>query len=290
MTDLARCALDYAVRVHWAVFPLRGKVPLVAHGVLEATTDGAVVAGWWRRWPSANIGGRVPAGVVAVDVDPRNGGDVTWRALEDEHGPVVTREVVTGRGDGGVHKYVRHPGGKIRASIGSGIDVKTSHGYTLLPPSVHPDSGGRYLWVDPLTPIALPPPWLVNLLRQPPPPRRPPARAHVNGAAVVPGESPADWYTRARTWGDVLGRHGWHVVGGDGESDGSAWRHPTATAPSSATIRHGLLFAYTTSTAFTPTTATDPHGYTRFAAYAVLDHGGDLSAAARAIRAVQGTP
>jgi hypothetical protein len=35
-----------------------------------------------------------------------------------------------------------------------------------------------------------------------------------------------------------------------------------------------------------PTTAGDVHGYTKFRATAVLDHGGDLSAAARALRGV----
>lgn len=32
------------------------KRPLVRHGFHEATTDVEVVAGWWKRWPSANIG------------------------------------------------------------------------------------------------------------------------------------------------------------------------------------------------------------------------------------------
>jgi hypothetical protein len=45
------------------------------------------------------------------------------------------------------------------------------------------------------------------------------------------------------------------------------------------------LFVYSPNTPFTVTTPGDPHGYTRFRAYAVLEHGGDLSAAARALRA-----
>lgn len=292
MTALGDAAIDYVARVHWPVFPLRGKVPAIAkadggNGVLDATTDREVVARWWRRWPGANIGGRVPVGLVVVDIDPRHGGDLTWRLLEAQHGPVVTRSVITGRGDGGRHLYLRHPGGTIRAGIGAGIDVKTHAGYTLMPPSVHPDTGLPYCWVDPATPFAEPPPWLVNLLRLPPPsPPKPSTRTNgVNPA--TPGESPADWFTACHTWGDVLGPHGWHVVDGDGEHDGSSWRHPTATARWSATIRHGLLFIYTTSTLFEPTTPADPHGYTRFAAHAVLDHGGDQSAAARAVRAAR---
>ena len=52
----------------------------------------------------------------------------------------------------------------------------------------------------------------------------------------------------------------------------------------SATVRHGCLFVYSTNTPLDITEAGDAHGYTRFRAYAVLDHGGDLSAAARALR------
>ncbi|HWV57440.1 MAG TPA: bifunctional DNA primase/polymerase, partial [Longimicrobiales bacterium] len=55
------------------VFPCvpGGKRPLVEHGFHDATADARLVAGWWRRWPGANIG--VPtgaaSGVEVVDVD-----------------------------------------------------------------------------------------------------------------------------------------------------------------------------------------------------------------------------
>jgi hypothetical protein len=49
-----------------------------------------------------------------------------------------------------------------------------------------------------------------------------------------------------------------------------------------------LLFVYSTNTPFEPTEAGRPHGYTRFRAWAVLEHGGDLSAAARAAAQLRG--
>ena len=62
------------------------------------------------------------------------------------------------------------------------------------------------------------------------------------------------------------------------------WRHPAATSVLSATIRHDVLFVYSTNTVFEVTEAEAPHGYTRFRAWAMFKFGGDLSAAASAAR------
>jgi hypothetical protein len=45
---------------------------------------------------------------------------------------------------------------------------------------------------------------------------------------------------------------------------------------------------YSQATPFEPTEAGAPHGYTRFRAYAVLNHAGDLHAAARTLRSEAG--
>jgi len=79
------------------------------------------------------------------------------------------------------------------------------------------------------------------------------------------------------------------IYEGDGEDDGSCWRHPLATNPYSATMRYNKLFVYSTSTAFEPTSPSSPHGYTRFAAFALLNHGGDQSAAAKDVLAMMPT-
>src|SRR5260370_35369360 len=72
---LREAALAYA-RVGLPVFPLRGKLPLVPHGLDDASVDAAVIKRWWRRWPDANIGIPTgpPSGWVALDIDPRHGG------------------------------------------------------------------------------------------------------------------------------------------------------------------------------------------------------------------------
>jgi hypothetical protein len=260
------------------IIALNGKAPAIpkqngGRGVLDATTDLAQIDAWWTAMPWANIGGRVPEGLLVVDVDPRHGG-----LEEDRVDELETLTAWSGRGDGGRHLYFRHPGGPISAArLPAGWDVKTSSGYTLLPPSIHPVTGRPYWWADPMVPPAELPAWLVELLR---PAEQPagPLKTHIRSSTG----SIADWFNENYTWRDVLVPAGWRVCAGDGEADGSAWVHPTATSSRSATISFGCLFVYSTRTPFEPTEAGVPHGYTRFRAFATLFHYGDLSAAARA--------
>jgi Bifunctional DNA primase/polymerase, N-terminal len=285
-------ALAYGL-AGWDVFPLRGKAPWIrrahppghpckgecgrdGHGVLDATSDLAKIGGWWDRWPDANIGGRVPRGVAVLDSDPRKGG--SFQTLELGHGPLpATCACVSGRGDGGEHRYWQHPGGPITAKrLPAGIDLKTHAGYCVLPPSIHPDSGQRYQWQDLGAAILAMPSWLVDLLRVK---RRPVTPPRPRQRLQPVGDSPADWFTAATTWPEILEPHGWTAI----DPAGTRWLHPNATSELSATVTNDCLFVYSTSTVFEQTEASSPHGYTRFRAWAVLNHGGDLSAAARAV-------
>lgn len=93
-------------------------------------------------------------------------------------------------------------------------------------------------------------------------------------------ERPGDWFNRTTSWQEVLGRHGWTFAF---EHRGECyWRRPGKEPPgTSATTNFAgsdLLKVFSTSSPFDTETS-----YTRFAAYAVLDHGGDYGAAARAL-------
>ncbi len=149
----------------WPIFPLNGKVPAIAGGrrVLDATVDPEQIRTWWSRYQCANIGARVPDGLLVIDVDPRNGGDLA--ALEAGNEPLPpTLAVWSGRGDGGRHLFFRWSGGPISSRrLPAGIDVKTSSGYTVVPPSLHPATGLPYRWEH--HPIAVLPSWLRTLLR-----------------------------------------------------------------------------------------------------------------------------
>jgi hypothetical protein len=94
-----------------------------------------------------------------------------------------------------------------------------------------------------------------------------------------PGDRPGDDYNRRMTWPQILEPAGWtHVYDRD---ESSAWCRPGKPHGISATTNYGgadLLFVFTSSTAFDP-----EKSYTKFAAYAVLEHGGDYKRAALAL-------
>ena len=147
--DLRDSALAYAAR-GWPVFPLKpaAKTPLTNHGLRDASTLTRQIEVWWAHWPAANIGvdcGR--AGLVVIDVDPDNGGIITWSAL-DAGVPTLTSR----SGGGGCHViYAQPQAGKTVCSsagrLGPGVDVRGAGGYIVLPPSLH-ESGRRYKWLD----------------------------------------------------------------------------------------------------------------------------------------------
>lgn len=155
-------AVGYA-RAGIPVLPLKSgtKVPATAHGKDDATTDTTVIERWWKQHPRHNIGLRPPTGVLVVDVDPRNGGDLGIAARLPETWTAET-------GSGGLHIWLRAHGGPWRATLAEGIDLKTSTGYVVAPPSLHPN-GNRYRWLN-NAPIAYAPGWLRQQATRPKPP------------------------------------------------------------------------------------------------------------------------
>jgi hypothetical protein len=151
-----------------------------------------------------------------------------------------------------------------------------------VPPSIHPVSGKPYRWIE--APVVDPPEWLVDLIRPPQPPLLTPTSKGQKGQNPSAGPSLADAFTESVSWAHVLQPHGWRCLDPDGDTDGARWLHPAATSECSATVRHGCLFVYSCNTPFEPTEAGDAHGYTRFRAHAVLNHSGDLSAAAKHLK------
>ena len=167
-------ALQY-VRQGWSVFPLSGKSPLKgSNGFKDASTSTAAVYDWWSGDETYNIGLAISADIVVVDVDPRNGGLEAVAKLQADHGWLPqTKCAVSGRGDGGLHYYYRVAAdvelvGNLNRAGYSGIDLKKQGGYVVLPPSVHPETGRSYRWVDADCDVAGMPAWLAELAARPP--------------------------------------------------------------------------------------------------------------------------
>jgi len=107
-----------------------------------------------------------------------------------------------------------------------------------------------------------------------PPPSSRPRAARPDGR-----QSPGDDYNRRAAWADILGPLGWQLVHRSGTT--CYWRRPGKTIGVSATTGRNdgdNLYVFSTSTEFEAETA-----YSKFAAHALLSHGGDFSKAARSL-------
>lgn len=171
--------LDYAlayINIGWHVLPLipKTKQPLsrlVPNGVHGATNDAETVRRWWTAEPNAGIGVAVlTSGLVAVDIDPRNGGFETMERLEAQHGALVS-DVLALTGGGGEHRvFSASLVSNLPGKLGPGVDLKAD-GYICVEPSIHP-CGKPYTWEassDPLegcAPSTLPG-WVRDLARGP---------------------------------------------------------------------------------------------------------------------------
>lgn len=143
------------------VLPLKpnAKAPivrLVPNGAKNATRDRRLIKRWWEEEPQANIGARVGAGRVVLDVDKRHGGLETLRQLVAEFGPLP--ETPTGAtGDDGLHYWFQAPAIHRTIKIGRGLELRASRNqYVVLPPSIHPN-GKEYAWLFPFDARSLAP-------------------------------------------------------------------------------------------------------------------------------------
>lgn len=129
-----------------------GKHPRTEHGLDDATADVSQISKWWERWPTANIGCAVGGAskilVLDVDLDRNKGkyGDETLAALEEAHGALPETWMCL-TGGGGLHYYFLYDGEPLKNAVEflPGLDIRTTGGYVVLPPSLHA-SGQTYEW------------------------------------------------------------------------------------------------------------------------------------------------
>jgi hypothetical protein len=309
---MLEAALAYG-RAGQEVFPVSlDKIPLVKWKTEgESTTDPGKITEHWTRHPGANIGLRIPRGQCVLDIDNQYQGDETLAALRQAFPFELGKRHRSGRVGGGIHIWCewpyeddpdvrglnqwarQHNVGRVVMKVdpktkelkptgayASGIDIlDINHRYSMGPPSLHKESGRPYEWItEPDAPLTKLPPEIVELLRSTQletvtwvPKERPP----IEETGSRP--TPIQWYNDSHSWSDVLCPYEWTLYSGDGDEDGSLWRHPDATHPFSASIRYGGLFVFSDRTPIV-----DTYKYhDKFEVFSILAHDHDKSAAAK---------
>lgn len=146
--------------------PSPGKHPRLKDWPAQATSDAGAIEAMAARFPGCNWGIATGAasGFFVLDVDPKNGGDVTLAELVAKHGP-LPRTVKQETPSGGAHylfKLPKHPVSNAR--VGDGLDIRGDGGQIVAAPSTTPT--GQYRWALPPweAPIADAPAWLLERL------------------------------------------------------------------------------------------------------------------------------
>jgi archaellum biogenesis ATPase FlaH len=176
-TSVFDAALRYR-ELGWSVVPVVGKRASVEWKPFQTERPSEhQIREWFDGTTATGIAvvcGEVSR-LVVIDYDPRNDPNdegAAWLARAELPN---TATVLTGRGDGGFHTYLRTPEG-FNAPTGklepaSGVEIRFTGHYCVAPPSLHPDTGGVYIWQDglpTLSDLADSPSWLLDALRPAP--------------------------------------------------------------------------------------------------------------------------
>jgi Bifunctional DNA primase/polymerase, N-terminal len=186
--DFTAGALPYAQQLGWKILLLgpEWKLPFISKddggkGVHDASSNLEQIRKWGTLCPNGNIGVHcgMASGIVVIDVDPRNTGDISIRALS-ARGYVFPEGPRQRSGNGGWHLLFAYEPGftSSKNRLGKGIDFQSDGKYIVLAPSWTRKSeqgpGGLYRWE--VSPFDVPPPrmpvWMKSLLFPPPPPPR----------------------------------------------------------------------------------------------------------------------
>lgn len=180
-TELLSYATSYRnSSLRWITIPLNGKIPAKS-GWTKLTAESNIES----QWQDGNNMG-LPCGilnrVIVFDVDNKEGGVEDWHEHCRKYGEPQTLKVISG--GGGLHYYfhynerVAHLKNAAKMAISPdgrkmAWDIRTEGGQIVLPPSIHPDSGRPYTWVEPMVPVSEMPDWMIKIMSGPPAPKQP---------------------------------------------------------------------------------------------------------------------
>ena len=287
----------------YLVFPCRpfSKAPATENGFHDATVDPEQIRTWFDNDRSLNLAvacGLQPNGInlLAVDIDPKNGGLETWKALTDEHGvPMSPRHETP---SGGFHLFFDVPDGTGRTgphTLGQGIDTRDGSGYVVVPPSRLRDDDGEIITYRASKTAALAlnrphagPLWLLELL-EPPEPLTAAMRRHPSQQPVGVlnlGDSVADKARHDWDWPVELEADGWTL--GRRQGDQSQWTRPgkSVREGNSATLHEpdGPFVVYSTSVPMGGVAGRGVRSYSPWDYIVTFRAGGDTKVAAALVR------
>lgn len=142
------------------------------NGVESATVNFSQIRRWWMRWSTANVGGAMGGAMqlVALDFDPRHGGDLSLNDLLEAHGDGWLQTLTFKTGSGGFHFVFQYPASQVlrnsAGEVGPGVDTRGEGGYIVLPPSIH--SSGNLYEMYRVVPVIPAPEWLLEVFRPKP--------------------------------------------------------------------------------------------------------------------------
>ena len=163
-TGFGPIAAEYAA-LGLPVFQLeiQGKKAAVMKWQETATTDPAVALKLWEGETNRlfNIGVKMGGGIVAIDLDKPKAdgepdGEDSLMEYAAQHGGEIppTWTFQTGRGGKQLLFRTDAPIGNF-VGILPNVDVRGNGGYSMFPPSIHPN-GNPYIWLESQNPSAMP--------------------------------------------------------------------------------------------------------------------------------------
>jgi hypothetical protein len=157
-------ALQYIKRGQ-RVFPCRqDKSPYTSNGFHDATLDEGKVRRWWRKYPTALVGGPTGELIIVIDGDKRPERGIDYERGIESLGAELPSTTVVLTPSGGCHWYYKcseHV--QIPCSvqkIGEGLDVRGFGGYVILGGSML-ENGKAYEFEASSTSLAPMPDWLI---------------------------------------------------------------------------------------------------------------------------------
>jgi len=173
--------IEAVAAMGWHLYPsvVGSKAACFPSASDAATSDADILRDWYHEFHQPNwrlVFG--PSGLIGLDLDVPPGhshdGVAGLKAIADRHGGIPPRPTARS-GGGGLGLFWTAPAVSIRGDAGHpapGCDPRRGRQSQTIPPSTHWRTGNVYHWIIPPWDCPPPecPPWLVDLIREPPPP------------------------------------------------------------------------------------------------------------------------